>query len=451
MNKNFVFTIVFFIISYFMVRLPFLIDPLINEEGTHAFVFCCNPPSPKYLWIATINGEDQFDVPQHPALIYETLGLFGAPWGAIINNSRGENPLLTSFLTRFAFTLFQFSYFLLLIILLRKSENVIWRKRMIWVVIALSLAPIAIYTSISVQVDGSVGSFFPGLVALSLLARHENLLQPKWALTSLFVSSAILGFGKNEWGLALLLSVILTGIFILLARGFYQKHDGLLTDFAPLGIIIAGLIAGNLINYLYDPKNYLGGFFLIRGLSAYKSDMSTATMLTERIKFLYLNFLMVILICGGVILALRKKVETMLLLTFIWGSMLFFAYFVTHWGWLLKRYYAPSFVVITIGVIIALKYYPKRVAQYISIALIAISLIGTLFSAGSRLDRLKEYSFLFTPPATLQNQDQSLDSCVPLLNDGEVFTNGIKEFISGSVGETNGEKIANKFGKSICK
>jgi hypothetical protein len=452
MRKRSILIIFIFIAFYFIARLPFLIEPLGREEGFHAFAFCCNPPAPKYLWVGIINGQDQFGPPQHPALIYETLGAFGTPWRALIDAARGGHPMRVTFILRLAFTLFQFIYFLLLLLLLANAKDIDWREWLMWLVVVLSIAPIAISISTSVQVDGSLGSLMVGLVTLSLLAYRYKLFSSKLIFALAFIASLFLGFGKNEWGLSLLLSLALTGILIFFARRFYQDYDGFVSDLTFLGTIAAGLIAGNLINYFFDSKNYVDGLRLMMALSGHKNT-DFITMLVARVKLLYLHLLLIALVGAGVLLSFRKKLDAVLFFVFVWGGILFSAYFVTQaGGWQLQRYYAPSLVVLVAGVVLVSTYYSVSARRYVFAALVSISLVNSILFTGAQIGYFKDRLQVFIKMSKPSPQAQLSDACVPRMNDGEAFvTRRTDEFIISSMGEVEREQLVGQFGKSICK
>ena len=122
----------------------------------------------------------------------------------------------------------------------------------------------AILYSTSLQVDGSVGSLLTGLLALSLLAYRYKLIETRKSLLLVFACALFYGFGKNEWTLAFLAALIVSFIFVFVRKNAFTGNFRSVISL--LSIALAGLLVGNLISYLFDPINYMGGFGVANSL-----------------------------------------------------------------------------------------------------------------------------------------------------------------------------------------
>lgn len=448
LNNKFTYIIIF-ISLYFIARLPFLVSPLQVEEGTHAYLLCCNPPAPTYLWQGRINGNDIFGVPLHPALIYETLMLYGQIWKHAIETFR-EYPLATIFLIRLAFSVFQCTIFSLLFTVVLNDPNKASRSKTgIWVLCSLAVSQISIATSLSVQVDGSVGSLLPGLLAAGLLMYRQKFISNTWAFLFLFISSVFLGFGKNEWGLALAASIILI-IVLLSTMAAFQK---IIVGQPYLGFcvtILLGLILGNIINYYFDPKNYIEGVRLMIGLSDASASKNFSWVLIKRLQYLYLHILLILVTGIGVIKS-GKNVDTVLLVLFVWGCALFFPYYLTNWGGLtIQRYYAPSLVVLLVGGLVSLIHYLDGNLIYLSRLFIIVSLISAIVNYGANIYKFHEYAELFSTEYSSYVPVLLSENCIPRLNDGQAFIENNQDFLVKSIGLSEAESIVKQNGRILC-
>ena len=63
---------------YFLARLPWLSDPLRDEEGIFAALVVDRPAGPNHGLVARIDGQEHYEPLGHPALLYETLKLAAA-------------------------------------------------------------------------------------------------------------------------------------------------------------------------------------------------------------------------------------------------------------------------------------------------------------------------------------------------------------------------------------
>ena len=436
-------------ILYFLPRLPYLIIPLQGEEGIFAEIFYYQTPGPNYLLLGRIDGNNLYGPPEHPAMIYEILSHYGLFLNAIVNFSKFNTVALT-FLIRLAFSMFQFLIFeiIALFILQRRDNlNILDKVFLLGGLLILAVTPPAMIISTSVQVDGSIGSLLTGFLAISLLGYRLKLYSPRTAYILAFISSFLFGLGKNEWSVALLLALIFTGGYLLITTRKENDIKSYSTPFILLGSIFIGTFVGNLFSFLYDPENYAGGFNVMSRISKV-SSFNFLSFGLERLTFTYVHFILLIFI-AVIFVRIWKKADYILFFFFIFGAILFFAYFVTSWA-IEPRYYAPSLIVFLAAIVVAFSYLPGKKSTILVWVILLVLLFTTYNTIMLNKKNIRLYSQIgFQNNTNIQNAGTPPD-CIPIMGMGEVFGNRI-DFIGNNLSLADASTLALKHNKVICK
>jgi len=445
MQKRIVALILFlFTLAFFIVRLPAYIAPLSGEEGIHANIFFTQPANPDYLQIARINGVDLYTFPQHPAFLYEILGILGSIWKGIFN-TQNLNPKQLSVFVRVAVSTIQYCVFLVFLLIVLMQKKIEWKNKLLLSlsVIVIAISGPAIKMSVSVQIDGSVGVLLAGILSIAIISYALKIFSDKLSFVFLFLGSILFGFGKNEWSLALLVTLILSIIFILVSPLKSNSKQEKKRWFSLLGIIFFGLILGNLINYWFDSFNYLAGFGVMFGISKGSTFFGVMNTL-RRAPFTYVNILILTFLFYSLIKSIRKP-DFFLFFIFVFSALMFIAYFAISWG-TDPRYYAPSLVIGSTGLVLASNYYSEKRIKPLIIGIFCILLLHTSISFYHGRHSLPDYLTLDTYTENTSNQS----ACLPFTDAGKVF--GTKfDFITNSLSFDDAKSIASNYNKDLCK
>ena len=444
MNKKYLF-LVLLMLFYFLVRIPFYGIAPFYEEGCFTELFYNHIVNPNYILIGKIDGVKLYDHPLHPALIYETISSYGKLWQALFPSLGSWNVIALSVSARFAFSLFQASIVFAFILMLLKQNETKTPLPLIACIVGLCLMSPAIIYSTSLQVDGSVGSLLTGLLALSFLAYRYKLIETRKSLLLVFACALFYGFGKNEWTLAFLAAVMVSFIFVLIRKSAFRENFRSVISL--LSIALGGLLVGNLISYLFDPINYMGGFGVASNLG--KPSLNIFEIMTwSRWKLVSLNLILLAAALAGLFSAL-KKLDIVYLLFFVWGGALLAGFFITAHATDI-RYYAPSFVVL-LGILpLAYDQFNSRRAYPV---LLATTVIIYLFSVPKIIDGIqtlrsfKERDLYALDTAQVS---PSITDCIPQKEQGEAWITGV-DFVATTLGLEYVSPLAQKYGKTICK
>ena len=443
-----------FILLFFALRFPDYSRLPTYEEGMFAEIFYNQPSNPKYLLVGRIDGENIYSAPQHPALMYEILGIYGKIWQHLLPIDN-YSPIKLTFVARLAFSLFQSSIFLFMIVLIGKGRSQISEREkyvlLVLGVIFLSSTPLAIDTSLSLQIDGSVGVLFSGILALALFAYHYQVFPLKISNIVVFLSAIFYGWGKNEWSIALFGALILS--FVALFVKSKRTPNKNTSDVSVLLLVFLGLALGNGISYLFDPPNYLAGFDVmtrIHGVSNYSNLLSLAIA-----RFPSIAVIVVLLIVQlfGLVNNFSNTKATQLIL-FFWGGILFFGFFVSPWASDL-RYFAPSLVVCVVGVMLLMGTFWDNFKQkklfnygiwlaYIYMATLAFIQIVGIFS------QIPDYQSQVAGFDNVELPNTVNEDCLPIMGVGEAFGQGI-DFISNALSLDHARLLAEDYKHSLCK
>ena len=422
-----------FIIFYVVVRKPYYSTQLKGEEGDFADIFINQPPGPNYLQIGRVNGREIYTIPQHPALSYETIALAGRAAETVINFSE-LSEYKTTVLLRALFSGFQLLVWVLIwyaIVVFDYFQN---KTYLFFMIGLLSLSPIALESSLHLQVDNSVGALFVGFFCFSLLA--FVFMKNKTAkYLILFISAALIGFGRNEWGIILFVSLLASIIFAKLFVIKFQTESIIL--------ILAGLAAGTVINIIFDNFNYFAGLRLIT--TTLKVDAAGSTLNPHIFmqswvqknmeKLPYLSTI-VILLFVNIIKATRqfKKLffEQVILLFF--SLLLYFAFSATNRAGS-SRYFVPAFFASIFTYILLTPNQKKTSVQIIFLYTILFIMI------------------YFKPPIEPYKQidvDPN-DGCLMDIGAARGFFNEEVDYVTWSLGIVGQENFAEEYGVELCE
>ena len=434
-----------FVAFYFFIRWPLYSTNLANEDGNFADLLINQTVGPKYLQGGRVNGVEIYAPAQHPALSYEILKLAGRVAKGFVDFSQ-LSDYRTTLVLRFVFSLFQLSVWLGFILVVFLSDRFFTRAAyaaLLAAVFVVSVAPLAVLTSIELQVDTSIGVLFTGFFGAVLLARSFDLLKGKPFLALLFVSSLGMGLGKNEWSAIFLFCILLAGGFrFAFPRLFrrmklsWRSNEGWL-----LVLAAGGCLVGNLISYLVDPLNYMMGWKLLLNISRTASVVGSAGIrqwlsvtyhrLPEMIGVAALLGLIFVLFVRRL-----KTLSTVQILSFSLSICLFGAFFFSSWG-VFVRYFVPSFISAVASLIIL---FPRQITAWQTRA---AALAWVIFAA---------YAWVGFPhlPPYQPFKIEARSDCVPFLPVSLAYNRPDLDYVGSSVGQEEAESFVKGSGKSLC-
>ncbi|MGO9744204.1 MAG: hypothetical protein ACLPN5_22310 [Roseiarcus sp.] len=232
------------------VRLPFLDDQLIGEEGIFAFLVA-NPTLtsrlsedglPKLL-VGNLDGVYALGAFQHaigPYVFLERVP--GAAVRALAVLDRP--PAVRIVIVRAAFlALYLIGAFGLAWLVCEAPASVPALPIALYGV----TAPLAVGGSIQPQVDGGYGVMIAGIAASLLLARSE-----RGRLARFLIAGVVVGLGRAEWAIAFAAAAAATLALALFA--------GRAAAAKPSAALAIGLALGVAASFAYAPQDYLGSF-----------------------------------------------------------------------------------------------------------------------------------------------------------------------------------------------
>ena len=434
-NKRFIQIsfILFFCIFYFIVRIPYYPRYLLGEEGAFADLYINHIKGPNYILMGRVDGREIYGRPSHPALIYETISLAGKISENFVQFDI-QNEERTTITLRFIFSLYQFFSFLLLVIsvYLFKIDSLI-------MIILISFSPISLQESVHPQVDGSVGALFFSVFCLSLVINksfnRKVLGKFNPYLLLILLSSIIIGFGKNEWVIAVIISVTATVIFSIGRKIKLQT--------SLIMMIILGLIIGSSINFLFDQENFLSGFDLTFGFI--RSGIATAQSKptnhlfelidVNMIRMPFLSSLVLILLINILgIVQKRKEIEFETVLFFSLSLALTLPYILTSWA-ATPRYFVPAMVVSTYSYILIK---PKPASEMVKVIFISFFIFLNIF---------------FHPEIVpfIERNPEPREGCLLSIGAANGLFNEDVDFATWSLGDKGQKKFAAKYGTKMCE
>lgn len=363
-----------FLVLILLVRVPFLKQTLIGEEGTHtmfvvgyesknAYVLGDSEKYPViinhcYAVTGRINEHDIIQPSSRNIVPYCILGLGIQPLAQLVDLSKLTFTEKSQF-ARSLFLLISSVGILSLLLICYFAADGLPKKLMplpFAILFYFTSNQLLIGSSIQPQLDGAFGFLLLGTssLLLYLASTQQTTLLRKIFLA--FIVGTISAFCKNEWTLTLIGSAF----SLLILRSALVKVKIIETSSADKGInfiylsLILGSIFGMGLCYLASPQDYIDGFRLMGALSSvdpYTSFIKTIQnpMLRPALASLFVGLLLI-----GINFKPLIKDQSLVLLVYIWGFSILLGYLQSgHTGDGFLRYYVPTVILCT-SVIITL-------------------------------------------------------------------------------------------------
>jgi len=422
---------------YFVLRTPLLSSHLFDEEGIFADVVVNQPARPDYCLVGHIRGETLRMKIEHPAPMYELMKLAGQLAAPLTHPPSPERRI--TIVLRVLFSMFQLMFWLLLgCELVARAAGRTLRPITQAMLATLMMMPIAIFSSVELQTDGSAGVFMNGLCMLAIGAMDRDATLSRARRLLLVGGAALLGGGKQEWSLVFVASLLAWGGYLLLLRRLGEEVKA---ELMTLGLLALGLGAGNLASYLFDPVNYLGGLDVLRRIS--RNDVvSSGTLPTWRRLWLqrieWIAPLFVMLAAVAVLLLRQFRSRRYLILIALHGSGLLAGFLMSTWSGVL-RYFAPAFVSLAAALVILSDVpAPRWSGRVLAAALAVMWLHG-----GYQLYKMRPaHPALQMPPQA---------ACIPHWTTSALWNHPEINFINDEIGVVDASKVAADRGARLCR
>lgn len=442
-----------FVFVYFTLRFPFYTHPVIGEEGIFANLYLDHVKGPGYTLVAKVGGKDILVPDNHPWPIYEIISAAGKIAGLISPRDYSDETK-TVFSMRFVFSIFQFSIYFLLFLIIVKGREIKESLLLFGMLIAVQLSPLAVASSIQLRMEGSVGALMVGAVALALAAKQRGMLPTNLEVPMIFAASFLLGLGRQEWAYPFIGAVIISMIaYKVLGEEKESPNRFLITA-------LAGCVAGNIGGYLFDPVNYIGGLKLILGRAGTVGLLDFGAMgVTRKILLrLWMIFPALVLALLSLVWFLRKR-DAIALLNLLFPSFLLLSVIPGVFSdYYYYRLYAPSLVAFSIVFVALFPKKPGKGAAVIIICLLILSVINSQWFFGNALKDKFSITDGFGWPvaAYFPNEAEIIekskaDKCVPKLPNWTKYRYPKADFVVPSLDPINAEKVVSQKGGILCK
>ena len=386
------------------VRLPFLSNLLLGEEGSHAYLVVGALPVIKGLdaiFIGRLNGVDYLVFPEHNMLMYDFVDTIGRGIGRLVPLCRDDSIACTSTLSRTPFLIMFLIAVVIAFLPLRRwlavGQPAILAIQALIVLFMLT-SPLMVGGSIQPQIDGSVGVMVAAVSAATIISAATLTGRARFLLWSLGgVASSL---GKSEWALALAAALLVTSAIALAASYDKSRHELNWVNARPAvevcGSILAGILLGQTLVLLRSPTAYLAGFALMREINA--MQLSVVAGLRQSWPLAYPVFA---LACAALLLMalrLRNLCRSRPEIVAITGWACAIAAGYVHSGWSgdgFPRYYCLAAVLLVVGLVCLLRdvALPRIYSAFVVVLLLAgvgrnaASLIGA-YRTGSSISSL---------------------------------------------------------------
>jgi hypothetical protein len=379
---------------YFAARIPLANESLYFEEGIFAELIVHRPAGPLYGLGGRINGENIYGPISHPAVSYELLRLGGWVGQDFLNDPVYLDDTVVTPRLRILSCIYQFVIWAATAIILFFSRSI----RSPWKYVILftaAFSPLAMKTSVLLQIDNTAGAVFCGTAAILIFLAATTDRAGFGRPGLLFAAGITAGLGKQEWSMALLSAMAIVLVLQWMMKSKSQMYDGF--------VILAGLMTGNGISYLFDSLNYMAAFrfmALFSGLSSHSPQPWQLERWWSLVKieapFIYICFvLQTIFILSAIV---NRKQNILKYLLFLYGTILFFTYLMINWNYEF-RYFVPSLVVLTLACIAVLPASPppwfNKIVGLLAVTVILSAVPFLLFytpNKNTALERIKSGS-----------------------------------------------------------
>lgn len=371
------------IVLIIMVRIPFLSNVLIDEEGIFGYLVVGNAvigdDLSNAIILGRINGDDIVSLPEHPIVPYLFMDKVLKP---IFHADIEFNNLTFDEKTRAARLPFFVTFcvgmvFVFALVLPIRNPGVLFLSLLS--IVYITTTPLLVGGSVQPQVDGAFGFLLCALCAY-LLINYRS----RYPFGILFLVGVFSSIGKHEWAIAFFMAIIAALTFqYILSRVKSTAAFGinLHSNLVIAVVIILGILVGSVISYVLSPSNYLGGI----GVMQRFSENATATisqMFVRNLKWTFPLFILFILSTYLSVVNLKRLVtkKFSVLVIYIWGSGIGLGYLLTPWGGDgFPRYYIPAVLLLLLFLVAMLKEYSVNVRFFV-IGLI-LFFVGIVFNS----------------------------------------------------------------------
>lgn len=367
------------------LRIPFLSNVLIGEEGSFAYLVLDPLPVVRGLdaiVVGRIDGIDRLIFPEHSIIMYKLLDTVGRQIGRLLpicqnasmdcTTIRARSPFLVLFLCGIAIAM-----------LATRRMLAFGRPRtfaiQLMALFYIASAPLLVAGSIQPQIDGALGVVILATSAAFILAfrSDRDATHPIF----LFLSGLTSAFGKDEWVLGLS-GTLFTVSALAICFSFNPKSRR--WNFVAAGMtlkicffVFSGVIVGQFLIYSYSPGSYLAGLGVMSRIDAMK--LSTL----DQIRRTWILSYPVFLACGLALalIALKLKRYSLCRPTVIiiagWAAVITIGYAYSGFsGDGLPRYYCPAAILAAIALICIFRELALRQAGFVAAVLVLGTGIG---------------------------------------------------------------------------
>ena len=331
------------------IRIPFLANTLLAEEGYFAFLVAGPERSADFtasrtpsIMVGKIDGKYVFTSFQHAIIPYHImesgLGSILRPLDVLSMSFDNRNRIVRSgFLLMFMIGAMGLLYLSAASIM--GPGPWIWKAAIAALPIYVLTTPLAFGASTQTQVDGGVGVLLTGLAGWLLVSGRER------PSLGYFVAGLLIGMGRTEWVVGMI--GVLTALAIIGWMLRTPSHRVLAT-------VALGLVCGLCASVLASFQEFIASFHIIGRLIGYGEILATVKI------FLRFTWPLIILLCVTSILSLiylrqLLKERPAILIALGLGAALFVGFTMSGWAAdRFPRYFAPALILTTYALTVLL-------------------------------------------------------------------------------------------------
>lgn len=386
-----------------LLRMPFIANPLIGEEGSFARLVIGSstvaskiPRGFPEMLAGRIDGTEIFGFFQRNIIIYLVLD-YPARWaGNLLWPAGGTFDSVTvsaraTFLLMFCTGAWVVGW---AVARFAGGRGLLTALAGFALAAYTLTAPLMVGVSIQPQIDGSVGMLFMGLCGFLLLKGGTSPQAGGYYLAA----GLIAGLGRPEWLIAMTGAAVVVAVASILFpdRVINGADAGPRTRWRavlPVVLFAAGLAIGTVVSIVVSPKDFFAGFSVLTRVSA-TTGGDLATIVQFRQFLLPLGVLSGAAMLMALIAFLNKKADGRTSLTggqaiaLVGGVAIIVGFALSGWssdGF--PRYFAPAMLLVAIGAISLLSDpLPRWPAAIRGVVLILGCAYGLYFNASSLLD-----------------------------------------------------------------
>ena len=352
------------VLTVLAARHPFLANPLIGEEGSHAALVLGDDPVssrtdnglPRIL-IGRIDGTDLFASFERNIVPYLLLDrvVRGTGLSGLVPQTSPEGVNMAA---RLPFlVLFAIGSAVLFHAALAGAAGLGGIAAAVPILIAgyVLTTPLAVGASVQPQIDGSVGVFLIGVAAWIAGVRPEGR---SWPFVAALLAGFVAALGKHEWAATLVAATVTVWIAVAVARALLPGAEDA-QAVRRMHRTAAGLIAGSALGVLFclgvSAQEYLYGFSLMDRIS--RMHNTAVAQFMRNLPFVY-PLWGLIAVTVGILLAFaarRVLVERFLACVFaVWGTGIAVGFLWGAWvGDGFPRYFMPPLLLVGLFVILS--------------------------------------------------------------------------------------------------